>query len=161
MTVHLALQVLGTDPPGTQPVEVLPLSGGLFRILRSPGLVEGIAAGDVVELLPGTDGQFKVAERGGNIAIKVTCPEAVRPAQVWLTDRLGALGGRCDGAVRTAAVFTVPASSGFSAIEAVMERLAELEPGAVWWYGNVYADDGETPLDWWAQLTHRQGDSLI
>jgi hypothetical protein len=37
----------------------------------------------------------------------------------------------------------------FSAIEAVFNRFLEEHPESEWYYGNVYADDGVTPLGWW------------
>jgi hypothetical protein len=34
-------------------------------------------------------------------------------------------------------------------LEEKLNRAVEGSPGAEWYYGNVYADDGVTPLNWW------------
>ena len=145
--LHLPLRVDGAPNDGTQPVEVEHLGGADYRVLYSPGLVEGIAAGDSIRV-EGID--FEVIARGGNIAIKVTGgQEGLSDAVVeFLRESLGALGGRLDGRVRSAAVWSVPDAAGFGAIEQILGRVCNLEPDVVWWYGNVY-DDNDQPLLWW------------
>jgi hypothetical protein len=48
-------------------------------------------------------------------------------------------------------VFTVPVSAGFGAVEAAFDGYVRRQPGAEWYFGNVYDErDGMTPLNWWA-----------
>lgn len=42
-----------------------PIGPGRFRLLASPGLVQGLAAGDEVELAPSQAQGFRVLQRGG------------------------------------------------------------------------------------------------
>ncbi|MBA2304080.1 MAG: hypothetical protein H0W08_15805 [Acidobacteria bacterium] len=48
---HIAPAVAGAREGETQPVEVELLPSGAYRILYSPGLVEGIAAGDTIRVV--------------------------------------------------------------------------------------------------------------
>jgi hypothetical protein len=148
--LHIDLFVEGTRRGGTQPVEVEDLGDGTYRVLYSPGLVEGVAAGDVVRLLDPSIGAFEVLRRGGNLAIKLARPGAdnLRPAIAEITRALEVLGGRLDGATPHAAVWTVPAASGFPGVEAVMNAAVARIPGSGWWFGNVY-DENDKPLLWW------------
>ena len=115
-----------------------------LRLLKSPGLVLGLAAGDLFEV----DHQKapRVIERGGNICVQVFSrePGLVEPL---LTARFVEIGGRLDGRSHKELVYTVPVTAGFTAIEKALEQ-----PDAVieWIYGNVFDPvDGVTPLDWW------------
>ncbi|MCC2320797.1 DUF4265 domain-containing protein [Cellulomonas xiejunii] len=120
------------------------LGGGRWRLVASPGLVLGVAAGDVIEL--DAERRVRPVSRGGNVAIHVFAPPEHADE---LTASMNALGGVLDGRSPGLTVFTVPASAGFPAIEHVLRRLVEAHPSAEWFYGNVYADDGVTPLRWW------------
>jgi hypothetical protein len=55
-------------------------------------------------------------------------------------------GGSLDGRARRLPVFTVPVEAGFDRVERVFTDLAERHPDVDWYDGNVYADDGVTPL---------------
>src|SRR5687768_3565039 len=120
--LHIDLFVEGTRRGGTQPVEVEDLGNDEYRVLHSPGLVEGIAAGDVIRLRDRSAGTFEVLRRGGNFAVKFARPgaEDLQLAIAEITRALQPLGGRLDGATPHAAVWTVPAASGFPRVEAVM-----------------------------------------
>jgi uncharacterized protein DUF4265 len=146
--VHVDLVVVGAEAGATQPVEVEPLGNGEYRILFSPGLVEGIAAGDVIRLTDPRLGLFEVLRRGGNVAVKLGAPEPLEPFLSAICADLATLNGRLDGATETAAVWTIPATAGFPRIEQAMAAAVARIPGAGWWYGNVYDDSGK-PLRWW------------
>src|SRR5690606_39345213 len=95
-------------------VPVEGLGGGRFRILQSPGLVLGVAAGDVIELT--SAGRFKVVSRGRNLCVQVFAPaSSVDRLENALTGRLKVLGGRLDGRGAQLLVYTVPVSVGFPA----------------------------------------------
>lgn len=130
-------------------VPVEGLGGGRFRILQSPGLVLGVAAGDVIELT--SAGRFKVVSRGRNLCVQVFAPaSSVDRLENALTGRLKVLGGRLDGRGAQLLVYTVPVSVGFPAVEEVFRECVGGCDGAEWYYGNVYdPDDGVTPLGWW------------
>ncbi|MEU4223415.1 DUF4265 domain-containing protein [Nonomuraea sp. NPDC026600] len=67
--MHLNL-LAGTTPSGQpvfEPVHVLPLPDARYRIMATPALVAGCAAGDLVEV--DEHGRSQVIEHGGNLAI--------------------------------------------------------------------------------------------
>lgn len=121
---------------------------GRFRLTGSPGLAQGAAAGDVVELRE--DGTFEVIERGGNLAVQVLADEFDPAALAELEAALRELGGWLDGGHTKLRVFTVPvAAAGFPAVEEALEAFLTRNADAEWHFGNVYDEDGETTLDWW------------
>lgn len=147
-SMHLDLHVADAPPGTTQPVPVEPVgSDGLHRLLASPGLVEGVAAGDVVEVTDPTQGHFTVWWRGGNVSIKLIASASVGPAKASPTAALEPLRGVCDGSNDGAAVFTVPAQVGFEAIQAATVDGLASHPEASWHFGNVY-DGDDQPLNW-------------
>jgi hypothetical protein len=135
--------------PIQEPVHVQEIGQGRFRLLYSPGLVQGIAAGDEFRIV-GNDGAFDVTRRGGNLAVQVFSTAPVAPLRAVLEERVARLGGTLDGAIEHGLVFTVPVSVGFPAIEAVFNTWADEHDGWEWYFGNVYdPTDGVTPLEWW------------
>ena len=137
--------------PMRDPVHAADLGRGRFRLLHSPGFVQGIAAGDEFEVL-GPDGAFRVVHRGGNLAVQVFGRETFPPEMAAETARrvAGELGGTLDGRIERGMVFTVPVAAGFPAIERFFGELEAATPGLEWVFGNVYdPDDGVTPLNWW------------
>ncbi|UZN02625.1 hypothetical protein [Cellulomonas sp. S1-8] len=82
----------------------------------------------------------------GNLAIHVFAPADQGDD---LFRRMSALGGRRDGQTPSLTVYTVPVAAGFSAIEAILADFTRSHPSAEWYYGNVYDNDGVTPLRWW------------
>ena len=117
-----------------------------YRVVASPGLVLGVAAGDVLRVdLPA--GEFEVVSRGGNICVHFYGPHSLGDA---VAAELCSLGGRLDGRARNLTVITVPASNGFTELENILNRAVQRNPGTEWYYGNIYdAQDGVTPLNWW------------
>lgn len=114
---HLLLLIEYRDgQPLKEPVHVQVLGPGAYRLLYSPGFVQGIAAGDEFRL-PGEDGAFEVTRRGGNLAIQLFSLEPVAPFQAELAEQVQRLGGTLDGAIERGLVFTVPVSAGFPAVE--------------------------------------------
>ena len=118
-----------------------------FKVVQSPGLVLGIAAGDVIEV---SGDRFKIVTRGQNVAIQVFAREGLDELEQRLTSSLSKLGGWLDGRAALQLVYTVPVSAGFPAIEQALRQTVAQYKGAEWYYGNVYDnDDGVTPLNWW------------
>ena len=148
---HLLLLIECRDGrPLKEPVHAEAVGSGAFRLLHSPGLVQGIAAGDEFRLV-GDDGRFEVTRRGGNLAVQVFSPDPVAGLRAELARRVARLGGTLDGAIERGLSFTVPVSAGFPAVESVFDGWVAEHPGWEWSFGNVYDPaDGVTPLGWWA-----------
>jgi hypothetical protein len=118
----------------------------IFRLVATPGLVLGVAAGDKIAVDVDA-GSFVIISRGGNIAVQVFGP--YDPVDS-LAKEISALGGRMDGRSSGLTVFTIPASVGFEAVERILNAAIESCPELEWYYGNVYSlEDGVTPLNWW------------
>jgi hypothetical protein len=129
-------------------VLVRSLGGRRFELLKSPGIVLGLAAGDVFEL--NDNDEFVVVTRGRNLCVQLffmTEPEALAQEA---THRLEPLGGRLDGRAVRQLVYTVPVAAGFESIEGALRALVTRFPQVTWYFGNVYdPKDGVTPLNWW------------
>ena len=149
MSQHIHLAVHGAG--GVEPVHAEPLGNNSFRVLYSPGLVLGIAAGDTIELL-GDTGQFRVLTRGGNIAVQLFSSNPVSTFKTELETLVrNRLMGTCDGGIDRGLVFTIPVTSGFQSIEEVFENFVRTHPGVEWMYGNVYDPETNEPLGWWSK----------
>ncbi|CAM5506591.1 hypothetical protein SCYAM73S_08395 [Streptomyces cyaneofuscatus] len=126
--------------------------GRRFRQLRTdrqPGLVEGCAAGDLLEI--DADGLFQVVRRGPNLCIQAFGrPSFDAESLESLNSGFVPLGGLVEApADRRFIVVTVSAAAGFPAVEAVMERWAASVSVLVeWGFSNVFGAD-EEPLNWW------------
>jgi Domain of unknown function (DUF4265) len=146
--VHLLVEDLGGKPT-QEPGHVIDLGGERFRLLHSPGFVQGIAAGDEFQILD-EQGVFRVLHRSGNIAVQVFSEVPVEPMVGDFTRRVAEIGGVLDGRIEQGMVFTIPIQAGFQTIEALFNELVAAHAGMEWLYGNVYDPrDGMTPLDWW------------
>jgi Domain of unknown function (DUF4265) len=149
-TVNLVVE---TNPDGTpfyESVLVELLGPGRYRVLASPGLLEGFAAGDEIELAPEESSGYRVTKRGGNVCVQFFLSgDESRPWEE-LEPQVNALGGRLDGQTPGVLVFTIPVSAGFPAIESIFYEAEKRYAGCRWMYGNVYDPaDGVTPLNWW------------
>jgi hypothetical protein len=135
--------------PLREPVHVEPLGNQRYRVLYSPGFVQGVAGGDEFILL-NKDGAFEIVRRSGNLAVQVFSSQNVEPIKAELSQRVAALGGTPDGSIEQGMVFTLPLRAGFHAIEVVFNGFIAEHPELEWYYGNVYdPNDGRTPLNWW------------
>ena len=139
---------------GEEAIPATSLGGSRFVIDASPGMVEGIAAGDKIEVAPGDRLGYRVLERGGNLCVWFYFPRPVdetHPDVFALATSIEALGGWLDGGYARMVVFTIPVSAGFAAVEAVLDAAVGRHPESTWSYGNVYdPSDGKTPLGWWS-----------
>ncbi|MFJ7331410.1 DUF4265 domain-containing protein [Streptomyces cyaneofuscatus] len=148
---HVALRI-GVAGAGKPVFETLParaVGSGSYELTGSPGLVEGCAAGDLLEI--DADGLFQVVRRGPNLCIRAFGqPPFDAESLESLTSGFVPLGGLVEApADRRFIVVTVPAAAGFPAVEAVMERWAASVSVLVeWGFSNVFGADGE-PLNWW------------
>lgn len=120
-----------------------------YLILGTPGLANGCAAGDRVQV--DEKGAFVVVERGPNVAVHFYSASAIpEPDLRELQEPFVRAGAIVEWPEqRRFAVVTVPVDAGFPQIEAIVEDWIGRHPEVEWNYGNVYGDDGE-PLGWWA-----------
>jgi hypothetical protein len=137
---HPVFEEVLVDPQGT----------GKYLLTSSPGIVLGVAAGDLLEVSSG--GQFTVLARGGNLCIQIFREAGTDAMTAQAEQAAASLGGRLDGEAERVLVATIPVRLGFTKIERVIQDLVDKFPGAQWYYGNVYDPvDGITPLNWWLE----------
>jgi Domain of unknown function (DUF4265) len=146
--MHVLLQVGESHgKPAYEPVHVESLGEKRFTLLFTPGLAYGIAAGDVIEVAD--DGSYEVLIRGRNIAVRVFTEQPAAEIEEELSARVQTeLRGRLDGKIKRGLAYTIPIETGFKGIEALFREMVARTPGAIWEYGNVYADNG-APIGWW------------
>ncbi len=128
---------------------------GRFRILASPGMLEGLAAGDEIEIHPNDRLGYLLVKRGRNLCVWFyfsVIVDETHPDVFALTTSVEALGGWLDGGYARMVVFTIPVSVGFEAVERLFDDAVARHPESTWMYGNVYDPaDGTTPLGWWTE----------
>jgi hypothetical protein len=145
------IQLLAATGPSGKPVyeELLvePCGPETYKLVASPGLVLGIAAGDTIRVA-GSD-SFEIVARGGNLCIQIFSRD-IDEIEEFATEAMARVGGRLDGKNKLELIFTIPMRAGFAPIEQAMKHIIERFPGTEWGYGNVYdKSDGVTPLNWW------------
>jgi hypothetical protein len=142
-----------SNRPGTEVVEVERLGPKYYRLLFSPGVVEGLAKGDVIELSDTDPKGFNVLTRSGNLCVWFYFKEPGvnrGPDGDRVRSAVEQFGGVCDGGGNTNLVFSIPVSFGFPAVEALFNNLVQQYPGASWLFGNVYDPWNDfKPLGWW------------
>ena len=128
-------------------VEVL--GDGSFRLLVPPAHTVGLARGDIFEIDRRSD-RPTVLHHSGNITVWLYPGDSAEEANQQAV-AAEALGGSLEGqaADGRVVIFTFPVGATFAAIEAIFERFVADHSGSEWLFGNVYADDGITPLGWW------------
>ncbi len=146
--MHVLLQVGESQgKPAYEPVHVESLGEKRFTVLFTPGLAYGVAADDVLEVED--DGSYEVLTRGRNIAVRVFTEQPATEIEDELTARVQTeLRGRLDGKMRRGLAYTIPIETGFQSIQTLFNELVARTPGAIWEYGNVYAENG-APIGWW------------
>ncbi|MCP3995802.1 MAG: DUF4265 domain-containing protein [bacterium] len=152
--ISIELPVRGGSREVREKLEVEEFGPNHYRLVYTPGLVEGMAAGDEFETINGDLG-FRILKRGRNIGVwfffQSEGENKEAPAQ-HLTEDIVAIGGRCDGGGFTSLVFSIPVSVGFETLEGVLSRASGNILGSTWMYCNIYdVVDGVTPLGWWLE----------
>lgn len=152
MQTFVRLKVGGGPPdqPLYEQVLAVDLGDGTVKIDASPGLVMGVAAGDVIRLTD--DNQFEIVSRGGNVCLQIFHRSRIDEVAKSALQKIEGIGGWLDGQAPKLLVYTIPVSAGFAEIEAIVSQLQLSFPGLEWLYGNVYdLIDEVTPLNWWVK----------
>jgi hypothetical protein len=123
----------------------------LYRIASSPGMVQGLAANDIIALDRQSLDGFTLIRHGGNVCVHIFCDAVQRDAiHADLTPALSRIGGQLDGTMgETGLCYTIPVLAGFTLIEGNLRSVV----GDEWSYSNVYDPDTNEPLNWWLKET--------
>jgi hypothetical protein len=149
------------DSSGDSPVyEMVPaeeIGPRRYRISSSPGFAAGVASGDEIELDSFEKRGFRVVRRSGNICVQIFFSRLLKDEDNAVVARMRSVGGWLDGGMELSQqpgrllIFTIPARVGFASIERLMSEICTGYHVDRWMYGNVYDDDGQTPLNWWRE----------
>lgn len=150
---HILLPVFDESgkPATPEVLEAEPEGSGRYLLLHSPAFVDGIARGDIIELAPELPRGFRVARRGGYLAIVLALPVSLEKerAQQLLQAEVVAANGVCEGGPGRALVFSIPVGAGFSVVEQIFVSFCASHTGSDWWFGNVYDPESGAALNWW------------
>ena len=150
--IHIKLPIFDENrcPRGHETLEVEPV-GSCVKLLHSPAFIDGIAAGDIVQLDSETESGFTVKTRSGNICIIVAFKDSAAKAAHGprVSSKIEALGGLCEGGPRDLLVLTVPHSAGLKEIESAVSNCRVETPTFEWWFGNVWGTDHPPTLHPW------------
>jgi len=152
-TINLEVDKNPDGSPFYESILVDVLGENRYRVAASPGLAEGMAAGDEIELAPDEPLGYRILKRGGNVSIQFFWHDGdIKQCLRELEPKAKAIGGRVDGETPGLLTFTRPVAAGFPAIENIFKDSKTRYPGSSWMYGNVYDPaDGKTPLNWWVK----------
>lgn len=143
---------------GKEALPVEQLEPNRFRLLASPGLADGMAAGDEFELSVGEESGYALLQRAGNVCVRfyfsesvgLMTPDTLTTEAQELREAVEKIGGWLDGGLRYMLVFTLPVAIGFPTIEKLFDEAVRKNSESYWFYGNVYdPKDETTPLNWW------------
>jgi hypothetical protein len=139
-----------TGEPVREELPARAIGDGTYELLASPSVASNVAKGDVIRVSP-LDGSAEIVCRGGNVCRQVFAQQhlTIDEHQAIEVAFHKVLTGSVDGESDKSMCFSIPVHAGFSAIEHFFNDLATRYSGLVWSYGNVYADDTATPLNWW------------
>jgi len=151
-TVRLLAALKESGQPVYEEVPVEILGDGRYRLLASPGILDGLASGDVFVVDPQSS-LYRVKEHGGNLCVQVWYPglDLAGRVDTEIVPGVTALGGTLDGREQELSSFTLPLSAGMDAIERLFNDWVDRTEGATWSFGNAYEEDGTTPLPWLAE----------
>lgn len=152
--IHL---LAGQRPDGQlifEDVQAENAGDGCYRLLASPLFARGAAKGDLLRLQAA--GRFDVEQYGGNLCIRVLAKHDIDRIRSELQAELPSLGGELEYHNARMLALCVPVATGFSVIEAALNKVLQGNDQALWQYANVYDPvDGETPLNWWHDFLAR------
>jgi hypothetical protein len=152
--IELSLPVFSWETnskAGNENLAVEQLGANHYRLVYSPGFVEGLAAGDEFELSSTEAQGYKILRRSGNLTVWIYFEQDhdLEELEIQnLREAVEKIGGWLDGG--SLLIFTIPISTGFQTIANLFDGAKKDVPDISWLYGNVYdPKDGNTPLNWW------------
>lgn len=152
ITVKLPVLVDGNNR-GEEVLPVEQLGPNRYKLVYSPGFVDGLAAGDEFELLSDDPTGYNVLQRSGNLCVwfifnNIEELQGYEPQK--LRGAVEAIGGWLDGGHSRMLIFTIPVSVGFPLVEKVFNEAKKRNASSEWMFGNVYdPKDQERLLNWW------------
>ena len=151
-TVRLLAALKESGQPVFEEVPVEVLGPNRYRLLASPGILDGLAAGDTFTVDPQSH-LYRVHEHGGNLCVQVWYPglDLAGRVDAELVPAMTKMGGTLDGREQELSSFTVPLTAGMPAIERLFNDWVDHADGATWSFGNAYEEDGVTQLAWLAE----------
>lgn len=137
---------------GVENLLATPVSPNEFRLILSPGFVQGFAAGDIVRY----DEQRQtlgLVERGGNVNVQFFHEYLPVNVVSHIKNQVESVGGRVDGELGRLLVFTFPLSVGVANIQNFVTAIENTFP-VEWQFANLFSESGE-PLEWWRDGVNR------
>ncbi|AVS82297.1 hypothetical protein C8237_15230 [Paracidovorax avenae] len=132
------------------------ISNDTYSLLASPGLVLGLAKGDLVHL---NGDHHNLVKHGGNFCIQMYAPKLDQKSLEKIKSLLQPISGTLDGQGDGALAFSVPTSSGFSATNEAFDKIREVL-GSEYYYSNIYRDatntDDEELTEWAKELLNKE-----
>jgi Domain of unknown function (DUF4265) len=127
-------------PSGKPVFEVLPatsLGGKRYKLLGSPGLALGCAAGDIIRC--SSDGKFVVEERGGNYCVQAFAGELFSEERLRaLADLARQFQAKAEWPTdRRFAVVTFPGNVAIPEVESCLDAWTHQAPNIQWWFSNL------------------------
>lgn len=151
-TIKIQAGTSSSGEPVFEEIAVEPTEDSWLRVLRTPGLVLGIARDDQISY----DSQsfaLRLERRGGRVGVQLYFASAGSDEIANLAAALErVVSATWDGLSDKQAVFSFPARAGFAEAELLLNQFKDSHPGSDWFYCNVYDDDGVTALNWWVDL---------
>ena len=150
--IELFAGIGANGQPMVEQLQVRELEDGNLQLVQSPAFAKGLAAGDVVKMLPQTR-EFDLVQRSGNLSIRVFSKGDISALSDAITPELEKLGGELERETPRLLSYAIHVSCGFEAIEDILNRHVGQDGNSAWVYGNVYdPNDGTTPLNWWLDI---------
>lgn len=150
--IELFAGIGANGQPMVEQLQVRELEDGNLQLVQSPAFAKGLAAGDVVKMLPQTR-EFDLVQRSGNLSIRVFSKGDISALSDAITPELEKLGGELERETPRLLSYAIHVSCGFEAIEDILNRHVGQDGNSTWVYGNVYdPKDGTTPLNWWLDI---------
>jgi hypothetical protein len=151
----VTLPTIGVDQRkvGSEVLDIEEIGPNRYRLIYSPGLVEGLAGGDEFEFTEENSAGFNVLRRSGNLCLWLIFDEPTDFSAPNIKDlgaRVKGIGNDLDGGTHRSLIFTVSLQAGFNAIKEIFDAFVQAARGTHWFYGNVYDPKEPTkPLNWW------------
>jgi hypothetical protein len=127
------------ERPGAENVLVEYLSDNLFKVVRSPGIVSRLAAGDIFRLTD-DQGHYELVSRCGNNCVQVYVrTDGLPELRDFMSCRVRTLRGWLDGTLslkrNALVVYTFPPSVSFEELESLRCETMGAFPDVNWLYG--------------------------